>query len=184
MVCNHPLRFPREEAMRRVYRYVGSAEIAQAVAGIPPGFLIHNHSDIVTWFNTTNQKMGRDGFVTATFVITVEDKLCIADRHSEHVACAAGKPVLSAGELTLELINQTFNVLSVTNQSTGYCPEPESWETVANALKNAGMNVPNGFNPSFKFRRCPKCSTINVIKENILECAICESDLPEAWNFE
>jgi hypothetical protein len=170
--------------MRRIYRYVGSVEIAQAVVGIPPGFLIHNHSDVATWFNTTNQKIGRDGLVVATFIITLEGKLCIADRHSEHVVCAAGNPILSAGELTLELSNQTFSVSSVTNQSTGYCPEPESWQVVAIALKNTGLNIPNGFNPVFQFRRCPNCNAINVIKENILECAICEAELPEFWNFE
>ncbi len=170
--------------MKRIYRYVGSNKIAQAVAGIPPGFLIHHHSDIVTWFNTTNQKIGRGGLITATFIITLEGKLCIADRHSEHVACAAGKPVLSAGELALELVNQNLTVSGVSNHSTGYCPQIESWVAVASALQEAGLNVPNGFDPAFQFRRCPKCNAINIIKENILECAICEAELSEFWNFE
>jgi hypothetical protein len=170
--------------MKRVYHYVGSNEIAEAVAGIPPGFLISRASDIATWFNTSNQKMGRDGLVTATFIITLDGKLCIADRHSEHIACAAGKPVLSAGELTLELVNQSLTVSTVSNQSTGYCPELESWVTVASVLQQVGLNVPSGFDPAFQFRRCPKCNAINVIKENVLECAICETELPVLWNFE
>ncbi len=70
----------------------------------------------------------KDGSFIATFIITLNEELLVAPRRSEHVACASGGPVLSAGEITFD---DNLVVIEVTNQSTGFCPEPESWASVA-----------------------------------------------------
>ena len=55
----------------------------------------------------------------------------LADRHSEHVACAGGGPVLSAGEMFFLLEDSRAAVVEVSNQSTGYWPETSSLTAVA-----------------------------------------------------
>jgi hypothetical protein len=72
----------------------------------------------------------------------------------------------------------------VTNQSTGYCPEPESWPAVAAALDRIPLPHPGGFTPSFIFRRCPACVQLNVVKEGDFTCAVCGADLPLRWNLD
>jgi hypothetical protein len=122
--------------------------------------------------------------LTVTFVV-LGDGLWVADRHSEHVACARGGPVLSAGEMTLELDRRrgSVEVVYVTNQSTGFCPEPESWGAVAAALDAAGIGHPGGFGAEMVFRRCPRCGATNIVKEGWFVCAMCGAALPAAWNF-
>jgi hypothetical protein len=73
--------------------------------------------------------------------------------------------------------------VSVSNQSTGYCPEPESWPAVALALRAAGLNAPDGYSPALIFRRCLACSSKNIVKDGVFVCGVCESDLPEQWNL-
>ena len=80
---------------------------------------------------------------------------------SEHVACAAGGPVLSAGEITFD---DECNVPEISNQSTGFCPEPESWSTVERALDRVGIEHPGGFTIAVVFRLCPKCHERNIVK--------------------
>ena len=85
--------------------------------------------------------------------------------------------MLAAVEETAALIE------SVSNQSTGYCPEPESWPAVARAISAAGLLAPETYSPSLIFRRCPTCQTINVVKDDEFVCAVCEANLPAEWNF-
>jgi hypothetical protein len=35
----------------------------------------------------------------------------------------------------------------------------------------------------FTFRRCPQCDERNLVREDDFACAICEAELPAAWNF-
>jgi hypothetical protein len=42
--------------------------------------------------------------------------------------------VLSAGEITFSRKGKSLVVSDVTNQSTGYCPEPKSWKAVKASL--------------------------------------------------
>jgi hypothetical protein len=95
------------ERMTRLYHYVGPREILSRAGR--SGKRIHS-GDLQNpaWF---------------TFVVDEHGSLLIADRRSEHVACACGRPVLSAGEMFV----RGGEVVEVSNQSTGYCPEPESW---------------------------------------------------------
>ncbi|HKI30800.1 MAG TPA: hypothetical protein VKA46_02830 [Gemmataceae bacterium] len=108
----------------------------------------------------------------------------MADRRSEHVACAGGKLVLSAGEMFFRLSASGVQVVEVTNQSTGYCPEPESWPAVASALDRIGMMHPGRFTQEVVFRRCPACGERTVVKDGWFVCGLCGADLPADWNFE
>ena len=124
------------------------------------------------------------GNVVSTFVIDEAGWLRIADRRSEHVACAGGRPVRSAGEMTFAVRRSGASVTWVTNQSTGYCPEPNSWPAVEAALARTGIAAPDGFSQAFDFRRCPCCGSINIIKDGVFECAVCSTPLPGVWNLD
>ncbi|MBE1530177.1 hypothetical protein [Actinomadura algeriensis] len=108
-----------------------------------------------------------------TYVVDLDGVLRLAPRRSEHVACAGGRPVLAAGEIAFE----GGRVVEVTNQSTGYCPGPESWTAVAEALDRAGLDRPDGFTDTFVFRRCPSCAELNVVKDEYYVCVFCDADL-------
>lgn len=125
-----------------------------------------------------------DSRITATFVVDTSGRLRLADRHSEHVACAGGAPVLAAGEVALCIHEGCVAVEAVSNQSTGYCPEPESWPALASVLSNLNIEAPTGYTTVLVFRRCPRCGQINVIKDCLFECAVCGSLLPAFWNLD
>jgi hypothetical protein len=169
----------------RVYQYVGPKDIAQRVAGAPKGALILSAADITRWICQTHQEPDADGIFIATFVIDDDGSLRISDRRSEHVACAGGKPVRSAGEIAFELTGKRLRIAAITNQSTGYCPEPQSWEAVATAVNAAKLDYqgPDRFEPAFEFRRCLSCASINLIKNKVFQCSICNARLPICWNF-
>src|SRR6186997_241585 len=116
--------------MTRLYHYVGPADIKARVAGRPAGTRITSAADLLAWVRGTGQRPGPDGLVAATFVIDANGDLLVADRRSEHVACAGGGPVLSAGETFFGVEGDRREVAEVSNQSTGFCPEPESWPAV------------------------------------------------------
>jgi hypothetical protein len=159
-----------EEA--RTYRYVGLAEVLAAAGPLNMGRATLAREDIPG---------GDEPF---TFVIDLEGTLRLAPRRSEHVACAGGRPVLSAGEITFERGAQGPEVTSASNQSTGYCPEPSSWPAVAAALDRIGVSHPGRFTDEFTFRRCPRCGERNLVRDDDFGCAICGADLPLTWNFD
>jgi hypothetical protein len=159
-----------EEA--RDYRYVGPAEVLAAAGPLNMGRAALARKDIPG---------GDEPF---TFVIDLEGTLRLAPRRSEHVACAGGRPVLSAGEITFERGAQGPEVTSASNQSTGYCPEPSSWPAVAAALDRIGVPHPGRFTDEFTFRRCPRCGERNLVRDGDFGCAICGADLPLTWNFD
>lgn len=69
------------------------------------------------------------------------------------------------------------------SDSTGYCPDLDSWAAVAAALDAAGLRRPAGFTQQYAFRRCLRCGERNVVKEDDFACAVCDADLPTEWNF-
>ena len=170
--------------MQRTYRYVGPKKIAGRVTASAAGTRVESSKDVLRWIQQTNQELDAAASVTATFVIDEAGWLRIADRRSEHVACAGGRPVQSAGEMTFTVRPRGISVVWGTNQSTGYCPEPDSWSAVEAALVQAGIDAPAGFSQEFHFRRCPHCGCINLIKERVFECGVCSSTLPEEWNLD
>jgi hypothetical protein len=128
----------------------------------------------------SDQKLAA-GSVIATFVVDAAGVLWVADRRSEHVACAGRQAVRSAGEITFD-IGRALEVVAVSNQSTGYCPEPESWPAVAAALVAAGLEAPAWFTLACVFRRCVECSRLTLVKGMVFECGVCGSELPTAYN--
>lgn len=158
--------------MRR-YAYVGPDAVRQSVAGRAPGTAIRTADELAPLLR--GEPM--------TFVVDGEGTLRVADRRSEHVACSGGGDVLSAGELTAARDGATVRVTDISNQSTGYCPEPESWTAVARALDDARIAHPGRFTYEATFRRCPKCTERNLVKDEWFECALCGADLPRTWNF-
>lgn len=151
----------------RLYRYLGTAELLAETAR----WRINSLADLDAW---------RSGVYgdTATFVVTADSVLWLADQRSEHVSCARGADVQAAGELTFS----ESGLIAATNLSTGYCPEPECWEALQAALERAIIPHPGGFTTSYLFRRCENCGQRNIVKDGIFECGVCTAILPEFWN--
>jgi hypothetical protein len=166
----------------KLYHYVGPKGIAERLVNAPCGTAILSPRDVVGWAQASGQKPDADGCVIATFIVDESGVLRIADRRSEHVACAGGGPVRSAGEINFALNGDSVKLAGVSNQSTGYCPEPESWPAVADALSAAGLAAPGGFSFVCVFRLCPSCDSKNLVKEGVFECAVCGRELPSAYN--
>jgi hypothetical protein len=167
----------------RLYFYVGPKEIAERSKSSRQGQRIASVADLREWLETSGEQADACNLVPATFVIDQAGFLRVAERRSEHVACAGGEPVLSAGEMWFRIDGQGFEVVEVTNQSTGYCPEPESWYAVAAALDRIPLPCPGRFTTDIVFRRCERCGQRNVVKDGWFVCAACGAELPEAWNF-
>ena len=170
--------------MKRVpsYFYVGSQAIRKKVDPKYEGHKIKNAEAVKKWINETNQELIHES-VIATFIINEQSDLVISDRHSEHVMCAGGRNVLSAGEITFSFENGKIFISEISNQSTGYCPRPASWEIVAIVLDQTDLEYPQSFTKAFEFRYCENCHATNLIKEEIYECVLCGTDLDAEWNF-
>jgi hypothetical protein len=116
-------------------------------------FAQHPTGDLLAWVRRADAE---HGLVAATFVIDAVGDLLLADRRSEHVACAGGGPVLSAGEMLFQVSDGGIELVEASNQSTGFCPEPGSWPAVATALDRIGVPHPGRFTTEVVFRRCEK----------------------------
>ncbi len=162
---------------KRVYEYVGPAELL-AHANQTARFLIQAPEDVWPWVQTQPR-----GELVATFVVDVEGKLWIADRRSEHVACASGGHVRTAGELEFKVGGNRATVVGATNQSTGFCPRVSSWDALERALDAAGLSHPAGWTSAFEFRRCEHCGELNVVKDEWFVCSRCDVNLPDDWNM-
>jgi hypothetical protein len=163
-----------------LYKYVGPPHVLASVSNSPAGEVIETLAELKTWLAANQADMDASGVITTTYVIDRQGRLLIAPRRTEHVACAAGGPVKSAGEISFTLSGR---VVDVSNQSTGFCPEPESWEAVGAALGGIFADPPRAFSREFTFRRCPSCAQILIIKDNWFVCDICGADAPSEWNF-
>lgn len=177
--ATHGAPDPRDVTVRlvlgfyRSYAYVGPERIRVAAAREPEGTVITSAAALRAW-----ALAHPDAASGATYVIDTRGKLRLAPRRSEHVACAGGGRVLAAGELCVA----GGAILSLTNQSTGYCPEPRCFPAVRDALAAAGIGAPARWTHAFTFRRCT-CGQINLIKDADYTCGVCGRDLPEEWNF-
>lgn len=167
----------------QLYSYIGSQEIFDALDFNFKSYKISNSDDVFFWIKSTSQEIINNS-VIATFIIDENHNLFINDRHSEHVLCAGGRKVLSAGEILFLIDGKDISINEISNQSTGYCPKPESWKEVEYALKNIEITHPNYFTTAFDFRYCQKCKSINLIKEDFFLCQICGTDLEKEWNFD
>ena len=161
-----------------LYRYVGPPHLRGA-ASTARG-RIASAADVVAWARRNGEARGE--FVV-TFIVNAREELWIADRHSEHVWCAAGGPVKSAGEMTFVVDKERVEVVAMSNQSTGYCPPPSTWLLTSHVLGVAGLPHPETWTEQFDFRRCDGCGAINLIKDDWFVCAVCDADLAREWNF-
>jgi hypothetical protein len=167
----------------RQYSYVGPHAVRQLLQQPSQRTCVRHSDDILDWIKATKPSVQPDKTIVATFIIDTSQALWIADRHSEHVVCAAGQDVLSAGEITFDIQGNQIEVVEVTNQSTGYCPEPESWWAVESALAQIGLPHPSAFTTEFIFRQCRACGTTNIVKDMWFECAVCQAELSQRWNY-
>ncbi|MQY34400.1 hypothetical protein SRB17_23690 [Streptomyces sp. RB17] len=136
----------------RSYRYVGPEDVKAAVRRGESGTVIRTAAEFADWAVTRTREELSEPF---TFVIGLDGALRLAPRRSEHVACAGGEPVLGAGEIGFREDAGRWAVREVSNQSTGYCPDTDSWPAVAAALDRAGLGLPGTFTDEVIFRRCP-----------------------------
>ena len=158
-----------------MYRYVGPNDIRAQALRQPSATPIRSRHEVVEYVGLLDAAN-----TPLTFVVSLDGDLLLAPRESEHVAAAAGDAVLSAGEMTFDASGR---LAAATNQSTGYCPEPTSWQHVAEALDRIGVDHGDAFTTAFEFRRCPACYSINLVKEGFFICAVCGHDLPDRWNL-
>ncbi|MFC5181260.1 hypothetical protein [Actinomadura harenae] len=165
--------------MKWHYDYVGPAEIRGQVRVGVRGAAITSSGDLEAWLGGLPSGEREE---PCTFVIELDGTLMLASRHSEHVACAAGEPVLSAGEVAFVREGGRWLVSEVSNQSTGCCPDVTSWPAVESALERAGLGHPGTFTHPMVFRRCTACHQRNIVKDDFYVCAVCEAPLPRAWN--
>ncbi len=167
----------------KIYPYVGNASLRDNLPPTSHRYHVMQSKALLQWLKETKQPNNIDNSLTVTFIIDFGNKLWINDRHSEHVLCANGEDVLSAGEMTFDVANTPVDIVSITNQSTGYCPEPESFRSVKLALNQTDLKYPLDFTTAYQFRLCKNCGTKNIIKDNWYVCAVCDADLNLKWNF-
>jgi hypothetical protein len=60
----------------------------------------------------------------------------------------------------------------------------DSWQSVAEALKRAGIERPTAFTHEVEFRHCPDCQELSIVRENYFVCVFCGSELPLGWNVD
>jgi hypothetical protein len=169
--------------MNRRYTYVGPKDLLRLLEHPPERACIRSRDNVLAWVESTQQDLCADGTLTATFVVDTDGQLWIADRHSEHVACAAGQDVFSAGEITFAIHGKNVEVTEVTNPCMGYCPEPESWWAADQALCRIGIPYPGEFTAAFLFRLCTACGSKNIVKDGCFECGVCGAELSREWNL-
>jgi hypothetical protein len=164
--------------MSPLYRYVGPAGL-RALAPVDVAE-IRSGDDLGAWLATRDAGELREPF---TFVVDRRGTLRLAPRRSEHVACAGGEPVLAAGEMGFARTAAGWHADRVSNQSTGYCPDPDCWPAVGAALDAAAVPHPGGFTDAVVFRRCTGCGERNIVRDGDFVCAVCDAPLPRDWNF-
>ncbi len=130
--------YRRAVAQTRRYRYVGPAELRDLMAAVGV-VAVGAPASLDGWLTGRGRSELGEPF---TFVVALDGILRLAPRRSEHVALAGGRDVLAAGEMTFASTESGRDVAEVTNQSSGYCPDPDSWPAVASALDRAGVQHP------------------------------------------
>jgi hypothetical protein len=163
----------------RRYTYIGPSELRDAVR-TADGVAVDTATTLARWLAGRERSELLEPF---TFVVAADGELRLAPRRSEHVALAGGHDVLAAGEIAFATASEGWQVVQVTNQSTGYCPDPDSWLVVEEALDRIGVGHPGDFTDKVIFRRCPVCGGRNIVRDDDFTCAQCDSILSAQWNF-
>jgi len=168
------------DAGRRPFRYVGPVDLLALVRPDAGGQAIRSSAEFDEWVSgRTSEELGEP----FTYVVGTAGALLLAPRRSEHVVCAGGEAVSAAGEISFHRESGRWAVAEVSNQSTGYCPDVDSWPSVADALDRAGLIHPAGFTNALLFRRCPACLQLNIVRDAEFICVFCDGVLPREWNI-
>ncbi|MFE2723046.1 hypothetical protein [Kitasatospora sp. NPDC059327] len=162
-----------------MYRHVGPAELKGLVRAGGEGRSLRSSVDFGAWASALTPDELAEPF---TFVVDAGGVLRLAPRRSEHVVCAGGEEVLSAGEMSFREESGRWVIDEVSNQSTGYCPDVVSWPAVAEALDRMGIRRPSGFTYEVVFRRCRSCRELSIVREEDFVCVLCDEGLPREWN--
>ncbi|MET7693075.1 hypothetical protein ABZT06_34830 [Streptomyces sp. NPDC005483] len=168
-----------KDGPRRAYAYVGPPELRATIRPDSAGRTIGSAADLATWLSGRGAAEASEPF---TFVVALDGLLRLAPRRSEHVACAGGAKVLAAGEMGFAPTAGGWAVHEVTNHSTGYCPDLDSWHAVGSALDLAGVEHPGRFTHGVVFRRCEVCGERSIVREADFVCVFCGSELSAVWN--
>ena len=163
-------------AIFRTYPYVGPARFLKNAGDKTLRTKILSVADIEAWKDTDPSDPS-----VATFVVDCDLRFWIADRRSEHVACARRQPVLAAGEVTFDTTEQLEPILAISNQSTGYCPDLTCIDAVHASLHETGWRLPDRFDPASEFRRC-NCNQIVIVKDGDFSCPVCGDELSRSYN--
>ncbi|BFV60744.1 hypothetical protein KCMC57_up58480 [Kitasatospora sp. CMC57] len=160
---------------------MGPAGLKALVRTGSEGRSIRSSADFGEWVSALTLDELAEPF---TFVVDSGGVLRLAPRRSEHVVCAGGEEVLSAGEMSFREESGQWVVEEVSNQSTGYCPDASSWPAVAvaEALDRIGIHRQSGFTHEVVFRQCRSCRELNIVREEDFVCVFCGEDLPREWN--
>ena len=89
---------------------------------------------------------------------------------------------LAAGGVLFRGTGAGWSVIGISNQSAGYCPDPDSWPALARTLDRLGLAHPGGFTHNVVFRRCTACGQPSIVRESDFACAVCDSPLPAQQN--
>jgi hypothetical protein len=163
----------------RVHGYVGPPELRSTVRPDSEGRVIRSAADLDAWLSGRGAAEASEPF---TFVVALDGLLRLAPRRSEHVACAGGADVTAAGEMGFARGAGRWAVDEVTNHSTGYCPDLDSWRAVVPPPPRAGVEHPGRFTHEVVFRRCEECGERSIVREADFVCVFCGSELPVEWN--
>jgi hypothetical protein len=164
------------------YSYIGPESILFRVSSQYSGVTIHNINDLSKWISA--KKYDKNEQIIIAYVIDISGKLVVCDRHFEHVQCARSGRVLAAGEIVVQFNNSHPIITGITNQSIGYCPKPESWSAVKQALESIEIEYPDYFTKVCHFRKCENCGEISIIKDDYYICENCNQQLSREWNIE
>ena len=168
------------------YEYIGPSDILKRIKPQYKGATVTSIQDIKDWINHHQPTAKAGTILTCTFIINLDDQLVITDRHAEHVQCALGNLVKSAGEINFYIAKRNkIQIDSITNQSTGYCPHATSWKSVKIALEKVfDTNIPDGFDPEFIFSYCSQCQTRQIVKDEFYFCPTCHGTLLDEYAFQ
>lgn len=169
--------------MSKLFTYSGTPSIAKIHSNSPMGFWVQKAEDFITWTQQNQQKPERDLIFRATYVLDTLGKFLIADRHSEHVACAGGQSVLAEGEVGFTIQKKSVVIEEISNYSTGYCPDVLCFAEVQKTLNQINVLHPNWWTREAVFRRCLNCKEKNLVKDSWFYCLICYAPLTENWNL-
>jgi hypothetical protein len=162
--------------MAREYGYVGSPTARERAREAPPGAIISDRASLARWLRANADAL----LEGATYVVDRRGSLRLAPRRSEHVACAGEPWVLAAGEV--EFGDGGASLARLSNQSSGFCPEPETLGLVQEVFATLGLQSPGRFDPECHWRRC-ECGQVVLRKEGDDACPCCGTTLPTAWNL-